>query len=68
MTLHPVHRVAFLVTTEVEEAKNFMTAKLFMPLLDDKKQQHPENYNLLEEEDKWIIGGGQRNMKMSELS
>ena len=61
--MHPVHRVAFLVTTEVEEAKNFMATKLFMLLSDDKKQQHPEKYNLLEEEDKWIIGRTQRNKK-----
>ncbi len=62
--------MAFLVTTEEEEAKNFMTAKLFTAPLDDKKQQHPEKYNLLEEEDQLIqfIGGRQRNMKMSKLS
>lgn len=64
-----MHRVAFLVTAEEkEEAKNFMTAKLFTPLLDDKKQQHPEKCNVLEEDDKWIIGGRRWNMKMSELS
>lgn len=67
MTLHPVHRVAFLVTAEEREAKNFMTAKLFMSPLADKKQQNPEKYNLLEEEDQLIIGERPKNMKMSEL-
>lgn len=55
MTLHPGIRVAFLVTTEEEEAENFMTAKLFTLLLHDKKtQQHPENQDVLDERDKCI--------------
>lgn len=57
-----------MLPQEEEEAKNFMTAKLFTPPLDDKKQKHPEKHDLLEGEDQLIIGGRQRNMKMSELS
>lgn len=63
MTLHPVHRVAFLVTTEEKETKNFMAAKLFTAPSDDTKQQHPAKYNYFEERDQLMIGGGQKYMK-----
>lgn len=59
MTLHPVHRVAFLVTSEEKEAKNFMTLKLFISPSDDKKHYHSEKYNLFEEQEELIIDGKQ---------